>query len=738
MISVLLFTLTCTGGCDRSSSLSCRTQLQLIKTCTPVLRTRLDTLQNQGADVAYPLVYLTVLEQFADLAAHSFDIGKTERGCREVAELQDIALKCATELDALEAGTLLPDVPRYISSSRSISGGAFKATVRWPDGSETTDWPVIFSGYGHFETLIADIELMPDYGTHIIQIEVGPSNVLVADNETDLTHIHEVLIDALDRAWDANIVVDLLLSPDYLPGWVFETWPEIIINAGEYIPFSVDSPTSLSFFKKYLEALVPEIADHPALNGLCLTNEPSYFDATRDSENRPAYTSWLLETYGSLDAVAAAHGEDYSSFADVPIFYVDTKGFILYPLSNTSLPQRYDYYRFNDYRFAAFHQWMADTIHALAPDVPVHVKISDYSHRDPFEGIDPEQFMAFSGIAGHDSANYYTADDPEEVYANQWLFQNMFFDLLHSLSGLPLFNSENHIVRDFEKQMPPAAHIRNVLWQSAVHGQCASTVWVWERYGDNETIGLSDFTAVKHSPALVVEHGRTALDLLRLGREINALQQAPARVAILYSPTSLIYDLENYTDLMTATYEALSGIGEKIAFITEQGIARLNTPYPLIIAPGVTHIPDDVFTGLQQFVADNNTLVLIGDKSLAYDQLHNLRTETLPMAVQMENGISEELHAGILPFLDSLPGGRPLKIIDTATEVEPWGVEWRWVEYHGKYLISVTNYNKSNVSIRFEGIQTRDLQDLISMQPVNEPLQVAPLATYLIAVPKSS
>jgi len=125
----------------------------------------------------------------------------------------------------------------------------------------------------------------------------------------------------------------------------------------------------------------------------------------------------------------------------------------------------------------------------------------------------------------------------------------------------------------------------------------------------------------------VVEHGCTALDLLRLGNEVHAFQTAPARIALVYSPTSLLYNFFNgkYEYPQDITYLALNFSGEKIDFITERQLAQNKAgQYQLIFVPGVTHISLEADDGLKDYSTNGGLLVLVGEGNLEYDQM-NLR-----------------------------------------------------------------------------------------------------------------
>ncbi len=705
-----------------------------IESRTRDLRDRFDALKPANSNLARPLVSLTALEQFAGFAREDLEEGKLERAAVQLEELRAVADLLDGELTALEQGGASPRFPVRIPSPLNIDGGAFRSGIRWPDGTVQQGWPVILSGYGHFESVIRDVELMPAYGMYLVQIEMGPVTLFPSEGETDLARIDE-LITFLDRAWKAGVLVDLLLSPDYVPDWAKEKYPEIVIDAGEYNAYSVDSQSYRNLIEDFIRVLVPGIANHPALNSFCLANEPSYFDASKDPENRLAYNAWLQSTYGSVEVVSLAHSETYASFDDVPVFY--TRGPVIYPEGRDTTVAGNDYFRFNDGRFAGFHAFMKEIIHEMAPHIPVHVKFSDYTHFSYNDGVEPGAFLILSQAAGFDSVKYHTGHDPEVPYESDWLYQNMFHDFLRSLSGKPLFNSENHVLPDEPGPPAPLSHVRNCLWQAAVHGLRASTMWLWERDVFHPETGEAapDFNTIMHRPLAVVEHGRTALDMLRLGEEIHALGQSRARVAILY-PASTLSMNPRYGDDGVFLYEALNFTGEKIDFISDgQLIEGKGHNYEMIFAAGVTHLPADAFAPLKAYAQGGGRLVLIGESSLGYDHLNRPVDILFPSATRLASMFSEELRPHLVSLLEGLPGGRPVRVLATGEGKEPWGVEWLHTEYEGSLLINMTSYLKEPVTIELPGIPEDGRLDLITMEEKGKAIVIKPLETLLIRVP---
>lgn len=697
-------------------------RLAALRARLPSYRDRLESLRAAGRDAAYALVQLTVLEQFSGFVEEDLSVAEVVRARQQLDEMDAVEGLLNHELSELEASSAELQVPRYVTSPIGIADGAFRARVRWPDGRFEEDWPVIFTGYGHFGAVKRDLELMPDYGMNIIQVEFGPNSVLPSEDTVSLDAVEE-FIALLDRAAAANVAVNLLLSPHYAPQWMYDKWPEVGGVDGGFIRFSVDSPHTRSVHERFLRTAIPLLAGRPALHSFCLSNEPIYVNPSSDPENRRAYTRWLRERYGTVEAAAAAHGTAYRSFDEVPI--------LPGAVEELTPRARYDYIRFNNDRFAGWHRWMADIVHEYAPDTPVHAKIMNTVFATQLQawGVDPELFCALSQIAGNDCWKYYTHRQGQ--YANGWQGENMFFDLLRSIAGQPIYNSENHVIPDRDLEWVDPNHIRNIIWQSAIHGEGASTMWVWERTFDPG----SDFAgSIMHRPACAEAHGRTGLDLLRLGREVNAFQTAPARVALVYSIASLVYSADSER-ILGRTYEALNFTGEKLDFITERQLAAGKaSQYELVVAAGVTHLPADAYEGLRRYLADDGRVLTVGRGCLEKDDFDRPVDRALPgKVVGLEEKPARELRPELATVLDSLGAGRPIRVLGADSDEEPWGVEWLSTEHDGRVLVNLTNYLNEPVRLRLAGLPEGQRLELLSGEPVSDLIEIEPLGVRLIA-----
>src|SRR5206468_6279169 len=122
------------------------------------------------------------------------------------------------------------------------------------------------------------------------------------------------------------------------------------------------------------------------------------------------------------------------------------------------------------------------------------------------------------------------------------------------------------LIGDGDTRYIPEDYIRTVYWQEAVHGQGATTTWVWER-GRGGDLAESIVTRAN----CVRAFGRVALDLQRLAPEVHALSQAPAQLAILYAYSSLLPS-KDYVDGAHAAFEGAYFTGAISDFITERQI----------------------------------------------------------------------------------------------------------------------------------------------------------------------
>lgn len=531
-----------------------------------------------------------------------------QRVAREIGDMEAMTGRLRGQIDRAESGALhLPAVPRWAGSSRpTIDGPSFVGPVRIGTNGPLVTRPIFFVGYGHFGTVRRDIEAFPGYGINIVQNgEFGPSSVYPAEGTTDDAAIDQ-LCQELDRAAKAGVAVDWLLSPHYVPAWVFAKYPDLRQQRADCIPYSIYSPPIHELLREFIHRVVARIKDKPALLSICLSNEPTNCQVP-DALSTAAWRRWLKTRHGDVATLNARWGTYYASFEQVPQPN---------PLAPSGEPRPgaawCDFCRWNDEYFAGFHKLLADAVHDVAPQIPVHAKVTTwnlYRSDAARTGDDVDRFGRITQIDGNDSVNLWSFGERaghsiergDADFAQGWRENAIGYELQRSTHDAPVFNSENHLIFDREPRYVSPAHVRAALWMGAIHGQSATTIWVWERETSNPQ---SDFAGdIMERPSCAAAVGEVGLDLNRVAPQITALQKARPDVLILESNTAACWDGGRYDAALLNLFTALSFTGLKPGFLTEFQLERRALPAAgsLLIVPDIAHLSDAAFDSLAGF-----------------------------------------------------------------------------------------------------------------------------------------
>ncbi|OUS67835.1 hypothetical protein B1748_35460 [Paenibacillus sp. MY03] len=507
----------------------------------------------------------------------------------------------------------------------------------------------------------------------------------------DIVPIQKNVIEHLKTAEENDVAVALLLSPHYFPTWALEKWPELRSNNDGFIKFTIDAPRAKQIMEDYLRLVIPLVKDYKSLHSIILSNEGVY-RSYMDEANNPAWQEYLEEKYdGDIAALNALHRTSYAKFSDVAL-----------PDKVSRTPAFYDWVKFNNKLFSDWHRWMAGIIHEIAPDIPLHAKIMKGAQNDIGNltwGVDPEDFSQLSQINGNDNSNIYGRN-------RNFTSELKFYDLQASMKEAPIFNSEHHIIVDGEERYIPefAPHVRSVLWQGAIHGMSAATIWVWERTYDQN----SDYKgSIMHRPDVTAAVGRTHLDLNRLADEVTAFQQDKAEAAILYSIPAVMYDID-YPAALDNAYEAISYNGLKVGFVSENQIENgVLADRKTLFIPNAKHVQASTFAALKPFVENGGKLVIIGEQSLTYDEYdRQLPSAERSSLLQHENTLLFPATASSLVLRNAMTntleeqGLINVQLIDVDSNELVFETEWRSVQHDGKLLINATNYTWSDKTVR--------------------------------------
>ncbi len=670
----------------------------------------------KGIPLDYPRVAKTTLDQFIPLTREDLERNELARAANEAEDLHRVLDESIRWMRFYLANPrIAPNAVRYRTGKVDIEGPSFIGDRIDSRGAKSRG-PVFFVGYGHFGQVGIDMPRWPGYGINIIQVEIPASAVLVSETEVDMKPVRD-LARLLDEAAKRNVMVNVLLGTHYFPAWALQKWPRIAKPVGGFFPYSIDMPEAKFVIAKFLKAVVPALKDKPALHSFCLSNEPLFGASANSDNSRQMYTDYLTRGYGDIASLNAAWSTSYPSFADVP------------------LGQGYDWWVFSQERFAAWHSWVADRVHEIAPNVPTHAKITmEVGVLNPnaiSSGLDPELFGSKLEINGNDCIIM-----PEKVggWGIFWQIQNAAYDMQRSFNAKPIFNSENHITHDGSPEQFPPENFRMALWQGAIHGQGATTIWVWEHTFHDLHFEPSFYGNVMDHPASAHIVGLTCLDLNRFAAEVTAIQNLKSPVAILYSRASAMD--RNYIGSVLEAYAALNFCGVRVDFISDRQMARgEGARYRMIVLPNTTAVPEDVFGALTR-LPSGVKLVMVGNcleknpygKPYAADAVAVLKSRSLIVPGQA-SGYS--MWPALREELDKLGALPDVQVVDAKSGKPLWGVEWLPARVGNRIVANIINLREKPAEVKLisrgQDVPARDLLSLGGREQVRVLKPIVPV-----------
>jgi hypothetical protein len=307
---------------------------------------------------------------------------------------------------------------------------------------------------------------------------------------------------------------------------------------------------------------------------------------------------------------------------------------------------------------------------------------------------------------------------------------DMALDLQRSQKDAPVYNSENHLIGDEDTEPLPPEHVRAALWQAAVHGQGATTIWIWQRSMDpnpgNDVPG-----SLMYRPACAEAVGRVDLDLNRAAEEVTALQQARPDVWLVQSVSSSVWEPVRISTCSSELYTALAFTGLKIGFVTERQLEAGHLPGGPIFIPDVVHLSAAAFRTLSRH---RGPLFLVGPGDiLTRDDADNPRVERL-------QGARIPFIAGRTNWRDirrALParigGARPAVEARDAAGRDLWGVEWHAARTQADAVVSLCNYQPRTVTVSLSsGGNPFAGTDVLTGRRVRGPFSLRPMEIRIL------
>lgn len=698
------------------------------------LESLINQCRDKGIAIDYELLDLHVIKRFVTYYYDDLSNGYTERATYVANNMERMADEAIANLNAYLNGTKESfPTQRYLGGDLRIDGYNLWAKAENTLTGEVTERPVFLGGYGHTTNARDDILDLPNFGANIFQHELGvyhtisgysttpeAENIMDRFVFTDKEYLARIE-HMLQKATATNQAVDMILSPHYFPAFVQTAHPETLAPAqgGMNKRINLYADKAKEAVEAHTRWLLNKLKDYPIVKSICLTNEPAidvrncYELGNMKNPVTAAWVAYLKESYGTISKLNKIYESDYSNFEEVAMIKT---------VSNNV--QTYDWMIFNNKMFADWHHWLADIVHEIMPDIPVHAKIMDpiYSNAVLGQGTDPELFAEFCGFSGNDAYFTYPSSNPVGKY--------LWYDFEGSMKKMPIFDSENHIITDGDSKFIPQHAYQNGtdIWQGALHGRTLTCIWVWGRSETAHALSGS----LLYRPDVVSELGKNILDLNRLSYEAAAINDEPFKVGVFYSWTSRVYDTAYISSTNTA-YAGSSYTGEKTGFITETQLGnRQFNDYKIIIVPYAPYVPEKAVEGLREFIEQGGKVFIMGGTSLtnterkeknrsdalAYVQSHAVYWDKDRNATLTNRDVTSRLFEAYKEMEDI----GNVKVFDILTGEPVQNVEWRSTKLDGHTIINLCNYTwdaNREVYITVDGVRVSQAYDLKNNEKQN-------------------
>lgn len=499
----------------------------------------------------------------------------------------------------------------------------------------------------------------------------------------------------LKAAEENNLAVCLNLSPHYFPDFIKTKYPEITGGYG-LMNFNIDHTAVKQVLSAYAKAVLEAVGDSPALTGICITNEPTYNIARNTSYFNEGYRNYLKNKYGTVTVLNKKYGTLYSSFDKIsmPTAYART---LVY----------YDWMNYNREFFADWHAWFTDVVRQYT-DVPVYSKmIAGYIMNDTWQaadsGSDYVLFAEWGDIMGFDGGGGVNG-----LAA---------IDAMTSVTGKPLYNIENHIIADGcdEYNETFAGKVYEQLFQTAMHGLDASTMWVWGRVTDP---GNALYGNISNRPDCMQAMAYAGFDLNRNMNVVTAFQEKKKDVALLYSDASNLYDSSYMTDML-GIYEQILYSGLRCGFVNEKAIDKLTDYDTLII--NADYVEADTYNAVLSFANAGGRVIFASDNALGYDEFKKSRGVSVN-AEKTDKESAASLLDGKISYIPYENGAKAEKVA-----VES-------VEYNGDTYLNICNFDEENSHTVLPNDEYRTYYDLISEEETMGAITLEPLGCALLKV----
>ncbi len=702
---------------------------------------------DKGITTEYEKVNYSIVKLFVDYLKEDIQQEAFDRAQYVYNAMMELSKEACSAMEDYLNGTKTPKpVTRQTGEDFTVNGTMCYTTTD-TNGVIEENRPYFYTGFNQLGER-KDSEFFRDLGVDFMQRSHAPGwgTVQLSYNGSEYFTEGFVSQDLIDELWACTkkgLNVDLLIEPNIVGNAAMQHYQKMVgkgvANTNVPTPLITDEPVFRDLVKKHINVLIGAVKDIPSVKTICLMNEPS--NESRTDYYKGYFAQYLTEQYhGDIAELNKAYGTSYKNFLEVP-----------FPDGNSATRQFYDYKTFNDNIYTDFVKYMTECVKAVAPDLPVHVKIMPMSGAQDKPswrwflefGTDHDKISQYTDLNGNDAQGYLRNPEPHQ----NLMLKLEFYDIQTGDKDVPCFNSEDHIIQDKSSNFTAeqAQHVEADIWQSAIHGKALSTAWGWGRPKDTNSSVWQSFS---YRPDCIAKIGHTAYDLNRLARELEPVVKAKENVAVLQSLPSRVYNLE-YMNAAYLIWKNSLFLGQRVEFLPEGQIERAKD-YPLLFITHANNVFADTLTGIKDYIDNGGKVFIMGEDSLKYDQHQNPHDETLVKYIkdrsvfipttydgaQITSPTESEVFDKLRAILKD-NGFLRVEVTDTETGLPAKEVEYNYAEYNGNMIINLLNYTydkTKNLKITVDGKQVDSAKELRTLTGVGSDIAIEPYVPILLKV----
>ena len=654
-----------------------------------------------GARPAYPNLHIAIVEDYVPVAEAALAGGDWVRANQFAEYLGELATTARLELSLV--------TPSTAAMTATTTTPAARVTKQ--DGALTSNGePVYLFGAAYQDGIETVLPQLERYGLRLAVQKSGPSETLAdATRLTDFAGPLEIFLADAERR-GINVVLDA--APENLPAWA--QTPAVDTTSGGTFNYDLMADVPRSVLERHLAALASVARARQNVVSVSLANDPAL--RLRESTLREGLIALAKSRYTEYDAMNRRWRTRYMNFDEVQVDW-----------SSRHTAYLFDLQTYHQELGTQLFAWLAELSRKAAPELAVQVQLADtaFDKGESTQGIDRESLltaMDYSGCSGTQSLiGDGLAIGPQTQAAH--------YALLRSLRpAAPVINTNDGFELPANVTGRAAyGRVRAMLWEGVMAGLSASAMQLGPLGVGND--------GVLARPELIDAYATTNLDVNRLAPIVTALQQAPAPVRILWSPSSKNYNQgDPFVDSAMRAFEGCANFGPRTLFISERECERSGLEgVEVLVIPKAMALSDDAFHAIERFVEAGGVTIRQGNP-FPYDRQGVSRTDTVTGSKRTILLRSEDTVRAYLDALDAAyaldgltPPPRPVNDFDYPID----GVKSRFAIHERVPYLYIVNLRNEPVRVKLAGEYTSGM-DLITGNRVNFPDIIEPLTPMVI------